>query len=52
MKGIPRGESLIEVGWVVKLRYKNRVFEKHRARIVGKGYLQKKDMDYFESSSL
>ena len=24
-------------------------FEKHRARIVAKGYLQKKDIDYFES---
>ncbi len=29
--------------------YKNGVFEKHRARIVTKGYLQKKDIDYFES---
>ena len=48
----PRGKGLIEVGWVVKLRYKNGVFEKHRARIVAKGYLQKKDIDYFESLPL
>jgi hypothetical protein len=27
----------------------NSIFEKHRARIVAKGYLQKKDIDYFES---
>jgi hypothetical protein len=25
------------------------IFEKHRARIVAKGYLQKKDIHYFES---
>ena len=48
-KDIPRGKSLIDVRWVFKLKYKNGVFEKHRARIVVKGYLQKKDIDYFES---
>ena len=49
IKDIPRGKSLIDVRWVFKLKYKNGVFEKHRARIVAKGYLQKKDIDYFES---
>ena len=40
---------LIDVRWIFKLKYKNGIFEKHRARIVSKGYLQKKDIDYFES---
>ena len=46
---VPRGKSLIDVRWILKLKYKNGVFEKQRARIVAKGYLQKKDIDYFES---
>jgi hypothetical protein len=39
IKDIPRGKSLIDVRWLFKLKYKNGVFEKHRARIVAKGYL-------------
>ncbi len=31
------------------MKYKNGVFENHRPTIVIKGYLQKKDIDYFES---
>ncbi len=49
IKDIHRGKSLIDVPWVFQLKYKNGVFEKHRTRIVAKGYLQKKDVDYFES---
>ena len=49
IKDVPRGKSLIDVRWIFKLKYKNGIFEKHRARIVAKGYLQKKDIDYFES---
>ena len=33
-KDIPRGKSLIDVRWVLKLSGKNGVFEKHRARIL------------------
>ncbi len=49
IKGIPRGTSLFDVRWVFKFKCKNGVFEKHRARIVAKGYLQKEDINYFES---
>ncbi len=49
IKDIPRGKSLTDVRWVFKLKDKNGVFEKHRARIVAKGHLQKRDIDYFES---
>ncbi len=49
IKDIPHVKSFIDVRWVFKLKYKNGVFEKHCARIVAKGYLQKKDIDYFES---
>jgi hypothetical protein len=49
IKDVPRDKSLIDVRWIFKLKYKNGIFEKHRARIVAKGYLQKKDIDYFES---
>jgi hypothetical protein len=41
-------KNLIDVRWVFKLKYKNGVFEKHRARIVAKGYLQKVGIDYID----
>ncbi len=34
IKDVPRGKSLIDVRWIFKLKYKNWIFEKHRARIL------------------
>jgi hypothetical protein len=37
---------------VVKLKYTNGVYEKHKARIVARGFEQRKGVDYFQSYCL
>ena len=48
---VPAGATLIDSVWDFKCKFRNGVFEKHRARICGKGYQQKKGVDYFASFS-
>jgi hypothetical protein len=37
--------------WVLKLKYKNGEYEKHKARIVALGYQQRQDIDFFATFS-
>jgi hypothetical protein len=43
--------KLIFCKWVLKLKYTNGVYEKHKARIVARGFEQRKGVDYFQSFS-
>ena len=43
--------KLIFCKWVLKLKYTNGVYEKHKARIVARGFEQRKGVDYFHSFS-
>ena len=48
---LPPGVKLISCKWVLKLKYTNGVYEKHKARIVARGFEQRKGVDYFQSFS-
>ena len=48
---VPAGATLIDSVWDFKCKFRNGVLEKVRARICGKGYQQKKGVDYFASFS-
>ena len=48
---VPDGASLIDSVWDFKCKFRNGVFEKRRARICAKGFMQKKGIDYFASFS-
>ncbi len=44
--------KFISCKWVVKLKYTNDVYEEHKAHIVGRGFEQRKGVDYFQSYCL
>ena len=48
---LPPSVKLISCKWVLKLKYTNGVYEKHKARIVARGFEQRKGVDYFQSFS-
>jgi len=48
---LPEDANLIGVKWVFKVKFKNGIYERHKARIVALGYQQRKDVDYFASCS-
>ena len=49
---LPPNVKLISCKWVLKLKYTNGVYEKHKARIVARGFEQRKGVDYFQSYCL
>ena len=48
---LPPGVKPITCKWVLKLKFANGVYEKHKARIVARGFEQRKGVDYFHSFS-
>ena len=48
---LPPGVKPITCKWVLKLKFANGVYEKHKARIVARGFEQRKGVDYFQSFS-
>ena len=48
---LPPNVKLISCKWVIKLKYTNGVYEKHKARIVARGFEQRKGVDYLQSFS-
>ena len=42
---MPKGANLIGCKWTYKLKFRNGVYDKHRARIVALGYQQRKNVD-------
>jgi hypothetical protein len=48
---LPKGANLIGSKWAYNLKFRNGVYDKHRAHIVALGYQQRKDVDYFASFS-
>ncbi len=48
---LPPGVNPITCKWVFKLKFANGVYEKHKARIGGRGFEQCKGVDYFQSFS-
>ena len=51
VKDLPKDANLIGTKWVFKLKFRNNEYERHKARIVAKGYLQREGKDYFASFS-
>ena len=51
LKDLPEDANLIGAKWVLKLKYKNGEYEKHKARIVALGYQQRQDIDFFATFS-
>jgi len=54
LKNLPEYANLIGAKWVLKLKYKNGEYEKHKARIVALttlGYQQRQDIDFFATFS-
>ena len=51
IKDLPPGANLIGTKWVLKLKYKNGEYERHKARIVALGYMQRRGKDFFASFS-
>ncbi len=51
ISALPPSVKLISCKWVLKLKYTNGVYEKHKARIVARGFEQRKGVDYFQSFS-
>jgi hypothetical protein len=52
ISALPPSVKLISCKWVVKLKYTNGVYEEHKARIVARGFEQRKGVDYFQSYCL
>ena len=58
IEDVPPGQNLIECKWVFKVKYRGTgtpdggmIYDKHRARIVAKGFQQRKGIDFHESFS-
>jgi len=51
LKDLPQDANLIGAKWVLKLKYKNGEYEKHKARIVALGYQQRQYIDFFATFS-
>jgi hypothetical protein len=51
LKDLPEDANLIGAKWVLKLKYKNGEYEKHKAHIVALGYQQRQDIDFFATFS-
>ena len=51
ISALPPGVKPITCKWVLKLKFANEVYEKHKARIVARGFEQRKGVDYFHSFS-
>jgi hypothetical protein len=51
ISALPPGVKPITCKWVLKLKFANEVYEKHKARIVARGFEQRKGVDYFQSFS-
>jgi hypothetical protein len=43
---IPPDAELIDPKWVLKLKFENDKYVKHKGRVVTKGYLQKRTADF------
>jgi hypothetical protein len=48
---LPPSVKLISCKWLLKLKYTNGVYEKHKVRIVARGFEQCKGVDYFQNFS-
>jgi hypothetical protein len=48
---LPSNANLIGCKWVYKVKIRENVYDKHRARIVALGYQQRQGVDYFQSFS-
>jgi len=46
---MPEGAEIIGSKWVLKLKFRDGVYDKHRARLVALGYQQLKGRDFFET---
>ena len=46
LKDLPQDANLIGTKWVLKLKYKNGEYQKHKARIVALGYQQRQNIDF------
>jgi hypothetical protein len=51
LKDLPEDANLIGAKWVLKLKYKNGEYQRHKARIVALGYQQRQDIDFFATFS-
>ena len=43
---MPSDAELIDAKWVLKLKFENDKYVKHKGRVVAKGYLQKRTSDF------
>jgi hypothetical protein len=48
---LPSDANLIGRKWVYQVKFRENVYDKHRARIVALGYQQRQGVDYFQSLS-
>ena len=46
MANLPEGKRLISLKWVFKIKFKDGVFERFKARLVGRGFTQISGIDY------
>jgi hypothetical protein len=51
IKELPDGAETIGCKWVLKLKFRDGEYDKHRARIVALGYQQQKGRDFFDTFS-